>query len=498
MSHHRRRFFNTLQPSNESSSTSSPSIPILSNISNKSNNCIKQQALPLSFSTVSSSFQIFSVNNNQMNEEEDEEMTEIINKTNHPILLVNSPTCFNILEKSNFIKVEKDLQTIKYNGRQEVGSIRSNVPFSGNSLIDYFEIQILDTGDKSSIMIGLTNSKSDFINTKYPGFEIDSFGYYGSDGKCYNNCKGLSIKNYSDNEEDDFKFMKDDIIGCGINYFRKTIFFTKNGIFIGDVFQLETIEKLKNISFGKLFPTIGLHSRGECIKIIFKDFLFDLNKLIKNEKHLIEKEINNSLIEDKDDLEMMNDLDLIIREYLYIHGYSNTLKAFEKCSGLKPIYNFNEIEKRKEICNLIENGNSLKALELIENNNLINDNNILIKIHCQIFIEMIKENKRMDALNYARKYLSNFILNNNESLKKYLIDTIGLLSYNNLNDCPLNYLLNIENRRELSNEVNQMILLIENDKKNISSLEYIVKQIELTNEELQRVGGGKLVDTLFL
>ncbi len=46
------------------------------------------------------------------------------------------------------------------------------------------------------------------------------------------------------------KFNKGDVIGCGINYFKRQIFFTHNNKYFGPAFT--------DIEIREFFPTIGL------------------------------------------------------------------------------------------------------------------------------------------------------------------------------------------------------------------------------------------------
>ena len=58
-----------------------------------------------------------------------------------------------------------------------------------------------------------------------PGWESESYGFHGDDGDIYNqqsNGKGYSTP-----------FRAPDVIGCGINFRTKTVFFTKNGSNLG-------------------------------------------------------------------------------------------------------------------------------------------------------------------------------------------------------------------------------------------------------------------------
>jgi hypothetical protein len=67
------------------------------------------------------------------------------------------------------------------------------------------------------------------------------------------------------------KFSTDDIVGAGIDHLKQKIFFTKNGELVG--------HSIPNEVRGTLYPTIGLHSRGEKVEVNFgqQNFKYDLD-----------------------------------------------------------------------------------------------------------------------------------------------------------------------------------------------------------------------------
>lgn len=57
---------------------------------------------------------------------------------------------------------------------------------------------------------------------------------------------------------DNLGFGKGDTVGCGINFFKNEVFFTKNGTLFGD----QTI-RLEKIS--ELFATVSLGGKGDSV-----------------------------------------------------------------------------------------------------------------------------------------------------------------------------------------------------------------------------------------
>ncbi len=121
----------------------------------------------------------------------------------------------------------------------------------------YFEIEVLDTGEKCTIGIGL--APADYPLGRHPGWERDSIGYHGDDGRLFQysgsgHAFGPSWK-------------KNDVVGLGIRSHSTDaallsevqVYFTRNGDELG-----HTTHK---VPASGLFPTIGMHSSGEKVKI---------------------------------------------------------------------------------------------------------------------------------------------------------------------------------------------------------------------------------------
>jgi len=66
-------------------------------------------------------------------------------------------------------------------------------------------------------------------------------------------------------------------VGAGINYASQTVYFTKNGKFVGSA--------PKDVN-GPLYPTIGLHSPNEKVDVNFgqRPFVFDIEQLAQEER----------------------------------------------------------------------------------------------------------------------------------------------------------------------------------------------------------------------
>jgi serine/threonine-protein phosphatase 6 regulatory ankyrin repeat subunit B len=163
----------------------------------------------------------------------------------------------------------KSSQCVEYIGEgvsgNDVGAIQGNGPARHpRRRYYYFEITIKDCGLNGRIGIGFTDE--DFKNYRQPGWESNSYGYHGDDGALF---YGPLMRDF------DFgpKFSTNDIVGAGIDHLQQKIFFTKNGKLVGHC--------IPNEERNTLYPTIGLHSRGEKVEVNFGqekfEYNFDLN-----------------------------------------------------------------------------------------------------------------------------------------------------------------------------------------------------------------------------
>ena len=124
---------------------------------------------------------------------------------------------------------------------------------------NYFELQILCPGVTCAITIGIVGR--DYPLSRHPGWNKEGIGYHGDDGKLFNG-KSSPGRPFGPTCTDE------DRMGCGIdfessedspNYVK--VFFTKNGVQVGDFVQFK---KPKS----GLYPCMGMYSRGEQFQYI--------------------------------------------------------------------------------------------------------------------------------------------------------------------------------------------------------------------------------------
>lgn len=128
--------------------------------------------------------------------------------------------------------------------------------------LPYFEVEVLSLGARSTIAVG--GAPADYSLNKQPGWERDSIGYHGDDGCLFHENRHGSVFGPT--------WKCRDVIGMGIRApdlqdgsddlpTEVQAFFTRNGEELGHT----TIR----VPHTGLFPTIGVHSPGEAVKISF-------------------------------------------------------------------------------------------------------------------------------------------------------------------------------------------------------------------------------------
>lgn len=158
-----------------------------------------------------------------------------------------------------------------------VGSCQLNSPQTKDTVfklgpkaesVAYFELTVLNKGKTGSLGIGWGSENwGKTWKGRMPGWNEGSWGYHGDDGRIFEaNKYRIWGPTWNDG----------DVIGAGYNFDRDILFFTKNGLYLGDAF--------KGRKLGKIYPIVGLHSINEEVSINVgqKPFVFDLIAYAEN------------------------------------------------------------------------------------------------------------------------------------------------------------------------------------------------------------------------
>lgn len=172
---------------------------------------------------------------------------------------------------------------------------------------------VVDAGERNALTVGLCQSS--FPMTRQPGWEPHSYGYHASDG-----CK------YNDSERGEPYgpgWGKDDVIGCGIENGMRSIFWTKNGEYLGVGFR--------NVAT-PLFPVVSVHSPFEKLTVNFgqKPFAYNIAAHIDSLYQHRQREIMSQHVSP-------DVMASIVRSYLLHNAHVKTLKALDAALGDAPI-----------------------------------------------------------------------------------------------------------------------------------------------------------------
>ncbi|KAG5443485.1 Ran-binding proteins 9/10 [Clonorchis sinensis] len=89
----------------------------------------------------------------------------------------------------------------------------------------YFEVSVNVKNRSGAIAVGICSSRSSL--TEWPGMEASSCGYHSNNGSIFHAGKELPTSGPT--------FGETDVIGCGVNFVTNSVFFTKNGVFMGPI-----------------------------------------------------------------------------------------------------------------------------------------------------------------------------------------------------------------------------------------------------------------------
>lgn len=120
---------------------------------------------------------------------------------------------------------------------QEVRTIKTDNPIPALCGIYYYEVRVVCTYHNSMVSVGFCTNNAK-LNNKLPGHEINTWGYHSDDGK---------IMTGADSSSETHKFGQGDTVGCGVNFAKGTIFFTKNGVHLCEAYG--------GLKFAKTLPT---------------------------------------------------------------------------------------------------------------------------------------------------------------------------------------------------------------------------------------------------
>ncbi|KAL7074000.1 hypothetical protein ACQ4LE_006566 [Meloidogyne hapla] len=198
---------------------------------------------------------------------------------------------------------------------KDAAAVRANRPIPRSCIVYYFEITVVSKGQDGFMGIGL--SEKNVSLNRLPGWDAISYGYHGDDGNFFSSSgKGVEYGP---------TFTTGDVIGCGLNFVTRQLFFTKNGHHLGVANALSI--PLNN----DLFPTMGMQTADEMIDANFgqKPFLFDMRSELK----MAEKATMENIKQIELPAEKVLWMNSLVSNWMAHEGYSRALDALNRATG---------------------------------------------------------------------------------------------------------------------------------------------------------------------
>ncbi|KAG7889357.1 hypothetical protein KL936_002931 [Ogataea polymorpha] len=323
---------------------------------------------------------------------------------------------------------------LPHHGRSSIFSTKANFSVHETIGIYYYEVEVLfGLNSGSEITIGyMDGDQPEEIISSLRGHDENAWGYKGKDGKL------VSFEECRSSVRTSCKFGNKDVVGCGVNFVNRSIFITKNGVFLGEAFSLPSNMK-------RVVPVVSLGSWNS-ISTNFghtKSFRFNIDNYVDSFKLRFLKTINNHQVpsvtldngtEIKDSNDMKNSLNQMIKKYFEHRGYANALKSFEKDLSLEgrtepPFPIRRESYIKKQLKDLISSNEIGLATDLISSNfpGLLEDNtDIQFKLDCLKLVNMVGNDSEGQFIKLAKQMKSTYT---SEQYQKTLNDLLGLLAY---------------------------------------------------------------------
>ncbi|GKT99764.1 spry protein [Fusarium langsethiae] len=323
------------------------------------------------------------------------------------------PTRWNKEDQMNGIEIQHDGLIVKHVGPKnqhdrdhEACAARADHYMPPQCGIYYFEVQILSAKrEDATVSIGFSTKTA--VLSRPVGWEPESWGYHGDDGRCFT---GQNIGRHFGPT-----FNVNDVVGCGVNFKENNAFFTKNGVKIGTAFN--------DVSRGKLYPTISLKKPGEFVRANFGQtpFVYNIDDMMREERDKVRKAIQatdgSAIIPEWSETNIIQHL---VLQFLQHDGYVETARAFAEDMAIqKEALNLDpnsvvayqsdrddeDANNRQRIRRAILEGDIDRALKYTNAYypHVLEDNeHVYFKLRCRKFIELVRKAAQLNMRNEAK------------------------------------------------------------------------------------------------
>ena len=432
---------------------------------------------------------------------------------------MQKPCHWNAADKCTYVDIHPDSLKAGYNGpgksENDAAAVRANCCIPSNCGVFYWEVQILCKGRDGHIGIGVATGT--FPLSRLPGWDLNSIGYHGDDGFCFvGTGHGVPFGP---------GFSTGDVVGCGVDFVKGEIFFTKNSVYLGSPASIE--EVFKNAAASQLaapaanalslFPIVGFRTPGEVIKGNFgsEAFAFDIQQYSDRLRFCQRQQITKHQIPRQEFPYAELSMKCIILEYLISEGCWQTAEAFwreafaagcyhealeapmvteqtRSTANLVPTRSQLEqqlqlVKQRKELMQAVLAGdiqNVLHALDTHYPNLLANNRNLAFRLHTQQFIHLLQTSTTEKMLEFGR-FLAQEYQNDPPEFHTCLNSLFALVGY--AKNQQMHQQLQASTQSSLQSTcslLNSTILREYERRPSIARLQRLVQQTEVTLQEL--------------
>ncbi|VDM95245.1 unnamed protein product [Thelazia callipaeda] len=236
------------------------------------------------------------------------------------------PLHWSNYDKAPSLVITNDYRNVAYSegavstqelNAKDAAAVRSDHPIPITCGVYYFEVTIVCGADECCMGIGLCERNVDL--NRLPGWDRASYGYHGDDGNFF--CSSGTGHPYGPT------FKMNDVIGCGIDLVRKSIFFTKNGRNLAE--HLNSGVAIKDVpNVVDLYPMVGLQKHGAIADSNFGQlpFMYDIDRVFQDARRFTYEQISQTVLPQA----KTSWMDRAISSWLLHEGYGRALSAFNK------------------------------------------------------------------------------------------------------------------------------------------------------------------------
>jgi len=178
----------------------------------------------------------------------------------------------------------------------------------------------------------------------------------------------------------------------------------------------------------------------------------------------------------------------LVMNYLVTEGFKDAAERFQEEAGVSAGQDLGMLDNRINIRDSIQAGKIEEAISLVNHLHpqlLDNDRYLLFHLQQQHLIELIREQKIEEALQYAAEHLAERGEEDSAVLQE-LERTLALLAFDDPTSCPFADLLAPAHRQQVASQLNAAILRAEHAESTQSKLAVSLKMLLWAQEELDK------------